>query len=403
MESIEPISDDKPTVAPEDRTHVAADDASNATEPATPWNALIEQLAERPWTVGFFWLMREIERLNADLPRWGASPFPGQDPARLAQPPLLGFAPSEIARVVPADREASQQNPQAVDLRVPRIETNVLGVAGPAGPMPGFFIDHIRNQERRRKDKGARAFLDIFHHRLLSLFYRAWAAGRPVVELDRTAPQDSLFAGLLATTFGGAGRLDRLPPDLVRYSGRFAAAPRAPDGLKAILEGNLRIAVEVIEFIGGRIPVRPSDRTYLISPRRRRSFGALTSRVRASEFRPSRLDGSAVLGSTFFDPALKFRLRLGPMSWDRYAQFLSRMDRRGRMRRSATMKRLAGLTRAYVQPGVSYDVQLMIEGKACPPPRLGRAPLRLGQSTWLAHHPKKPPRTRGDLVLRSVG
>ena len=44
------------------------------------------------------------------------------------------------------------------------------------------------------------AFADIFHHRALSLFYRAWADAQPTVQMDR--PRNNRFAVHLGSLTG---------------------------------------------------------------------------------------------------------------------------------------------------------------------------------------------------------
>ena len=69
-------------------------------------------------------------------------------------------------------------------------------------PVAGAF-----KPERHRGDPTFARFADMFHHRMLSLFYRAWAQAQPTVDLERPAQArfprwlgaiDGIAAGSLA-------------------------------------------------------------------------------------------------------------------------------------------------------------------------------------------------------------
>jgi predicted component of type VI protein secretion system len=57
----------------------------------------------------------------------------------------------------------------------PRLGVRFFGLTGPQGPMPLHFTEYVRERARNHGDPTLARFLDLFHHRLLSLFYRAWA------------------------------------------------------------------------------------------------------------------------------------------------------------------------------------------------------------------------------------
>jgi type VI secretion system protein ImpH len=65
--------------------------------------------------------------------------------------------------------------------RPPRIEVRFFGLFGPNGPLPLHLTEYARNRALHNADPTLVRFADIFHHRLLLLFYRAWAQAQPVV------------------------------------------------------------------------------------------------------------------------------------------------------------------------------------------------------------------------------
>ena len=53
------------------------------------------------------------------------------------------------------------------------MRVNFMGVVGPQGLLPIYYTELVIDR-LRAKDATLRDFLDIFHHRIISLFYRVW-------------------------------------------------------------------------------------------------------------------------------------------------------------------------------------------------------------------------------------
>src|SRR5690349_15785273 len=144
-------------------------------------DSLIDELTKRPYAFDFFRAVRLLECRRPDLPRVGFSLSPSEDPVRFHQRPSLRFAPASLDSVS-ADANGL----------VPKIAVNFFGLFGPNAPLPPHITEYALERELHHKDHTITAFLNVFHHRLLSLFYRAWAANQKVVDLDR--PKDQRYA-----------------------------------------------------------------------------------------------------------------------------------------------------------------------------------------------------------------
>ena len=70
----------------------------------------------------------------------------------------------------------------------PRLQVRLFGLFGPNGPLPLHLTEYARERLRLAGDPTFARFCDIFHHRFLALFYRAWAQAQPHVNRDR--PKD---------------------------------------------------------------------------------------------------------------------------------------------------------------------------------------------------------------------
>ncbi len=226
--------------------------------------------------------------------------------------------------------------------------------------MPLAFTDYVRERQRQWRDVALKAFLDTFHHRSVSLFYRCWAVGRPAVNA-RPAKLAT------AAAFGGIGR-SKLPRGALRQAGRLAPVAKSPDGLEKIIHAELGVPAKVIEMTGRHLPVAKADRTRLGARRRSR---AVTS-----------LGGGAILGRGVLTPSSGFELRVGPISPELYPEACparprsSRRPTRGRLSQDV----LAWLEE-YVEPGMSYGVVLIASDASARAARLGRRG-QLGSSAW---------------------
>ena len=135
---------------------------------------LFEALRRAPHAFHFFQALRRLECLYRDQPRLGKSTQLADDPVRLAQEPSLIFAPATLATFEPGG-----------DGKLPRLSEYFLGLFGPHGPLPTHLTEYARDRWRNHGDRTFAWFADVFHHRMLCLFYRAWADTQPTVSFDR--------------------------------------------------------------------------------------------------------------------------------------------------------------------------------------------------------------------------
>ncbi|HET9018283.1 MAG TPA: type VI secretion system baseplate subunit TssG, partial [Acetobacteraceae bacterium] len=201
-----------------------------------------DRLKAAPWAWSFYQAMRRLEAEHADRPRLGRSARPAQDPIRLAQEPVVEFAPASLAAYEPGEEG-----------RPARLAVHFFGLFGPDGPLPLHLTEYARDRRRNHRDPTFQRFADIFHHRALSLFYRAWADVRPTVAFDRPA-QDrfALYVGALIG-LGMPSLRDRdAMPDLTKlhFAGLLAGQTRHAEGLAAILSAFFKMDVRIESFVG---------------------------------------------------------------------------------------------------------------------------------------------------------
>ncbi|MBQ3034175.1 MAG: type VI secretion system baseplate subunit TssG [Deferribacterales bacterium] len=138
----------------------------------------------------FFELVRRIENIRRDMPPVGKAHTPLMEPIRFGQTPFLKFPETAISEV-----DMSSFNDETALIYV-----YFFGLLGVNGPMLLEFTDYILQRSQNHYDKASRRFLDIIHHKMLSLFYRAWATCEQAVNFDR--PEEDLITAIIDSIAG---------------------------------------------------------------------------------------------------------------------------------------------------------------------------------------------------------
>jgi type VI secretion system protein ImpH len=307
--------------------------------------AFFASLADAPYRHDFYQTLRRLECLYDTKPRWGEALRPIDEPVRLGQDPDLSFAPAPLASFSAKDGEA------------PRLQVRLFGLFGPNGPMPLHVTEYVRERLRLAGDPTLSRFFDLFHHRFLALFYRAWAQAQPHVSRDR--PQADRFTVYVGSFLGMAPSTSRdrdALPDLAKFFhvGALIRHARDAEGLTHILEHFFRVPVRIEEFVGHWMQLKVPERSAL-------------------GHEGAALGAGAVLGSRVWDRQHKFRVRLGPLTFAQYENFLP-----GR----SPLRKLVDWVRMYLSFELDWDVRLVLERTDVPKLTLGGG-QRLGWTTWL--------------------
>ncbi|MBB5020140.1 type VI secretion system protein ImpH [Chitinivorax tropicus] len=324
---------------------------------------ILADLVRHPANYEFYAALRLIEAANPDKPRMGESLRPQDDPVRLGQPPSLAFEPASVAQW-----QQTETGP------VPRLGVNVLGLLGPNGPMPLHFSEYARDRLRNANDPTLSRFLDVFHHRLLSLFYRAWANAQPTVSMDR--PGDDRFASYMAAMIGlrseALTQRDSVPDwAKLHYAGRLAPHHHNAEGLAAILGDFFKVPVVIEQFVGHWMPL-PKDGLCHLQGR----FGGQA------------LGQTTVIGKKVWNAQHKFRIRVGPVRHADFQRLLPGGD---------SMQRLADWVRNYIGDALEWDVNVVLCREDVPRLKLGKT-ARLGWNTWV--NSRRPDHDVADLKLK---
>ena len=301
------------------------------------------QLRADPTKFHLFQALRVIEAEHSDMPRLGTSRRAAQDKVRLGQEAELAFPTSTIA-----DFQAGS----------PAVLTNrAFGLFGPMGPLPLHLTEYARERRRNFRDTTFIAFANTFTHRLMSLFYRAWAAGQPAPSFDR--PDQDPFERKVAAISGfygkGLAKRDLMPDMAKRYfAGHLASGTKTAEGLVSVLQSFFDAPVHLQQFVGAWLDLEPDDRWQL--------------------GRPAGLGRSTSIGTRVWSRASKFRILVGPLSLTDYRRFLPGQG---------AIERLEAIVRNFAGDALDWDVNVILRAADVPRVALGGVNAALGHTTWV--------------------
>jgi type VI secretion system protein ImpH len=318
-----------------------------------PLQSLEERLFDSPYDYDFFQAVRLLHLMLDDRPGVGRIAKPDEEPVRFKVRQSLEFPPSSIHSL------SAETDP-------PAMVVAFLGLTGVQGALPHHYTEHILARAQA-KDFAMAEFFDLFNHRLLSLFYRAWEKHRFPVRFQLAAAKHEtdeftqyLFGWIGMGTAGLQDRLAVQDRALLRYAGLLGQKPPTAVSLEGILRDYFGVQVEIEQFIGAWYPLTEDDQSDL-----------------AAEGMNNQLGEGAIAGDAVWDPQARFRVRLGPLKLARFLAFLPE---------GQAVRELQDLVRFYVGPVLQFDLQLVLKANEVPWCRLGDdgpAGPRLGWCGWL--------------------
>lgn len=327
-----------------------------ATESRRADPSLAEELLDEGYRFDFFEAVRVLERLYPHRQAVGQDASPSQEVVRFRSHISLAFPPSSIHEL----RE-SVNGDAPVEMTVA-----FMGLTGLIGVLPRHYTE-LLIERMRKKDFVLRDFLDLFNHRMISLFYRAWEKYRFPIDYERTTEKHAEYDDFSTNLFdligmGTKGLRRRLAigdEALLFYSGLLAQRPHSASALVGILGDFFAIPVEVVQFVGQWLVLSPENRTRLGGEQN------------------NALGVTAIAGNRVWDQQARFRLRLGPLTFAEFRRFLPA---------GKAFRPFVQFTRYVVGQEFDFDVQLILKAEEVPRCRLGgkaEGAPQLGWSTWL--------------------
>jgi type VI secretion system protein ImpH len=327
---------------------------------------LDHNLLDEPYSFEFFQAVRLLYKIYHFKKPVGGDALPHEEAVRFRTKISLDFPPSQIDSILRVEAETGEA--ERLEMLV-----NFMGMLGSSGAMPMHYTE-LAFDRLRYRDTTLWSFLDIFTHRSISSFFRAWSKYRFPIGYEGGEDQFAayLFDFVGLGTRGMLGRLDVVDESLLPYTGIISQKPHSTNAIQNLISDYFGVGVHIQQFFGQWLTLNEQDTIALGK-------------------RSSVLGRTAIAGKSVWDQQSKFRIRLGPLTLQQYQAFLPN---------GTGYKPLGSLVKLMVGLEFDYDIQLVLKDTQVPAciltTRAKRRPM-LGWTSFL----KTEPFTKDDdqLVL----
>ena len=310
-----------------------------------------ERLFREFFRFSFFQAVSLLEQFFRNKKPIGSTLIPCEEVARFSVKPGLAFAPSDISKLEHTDSH-----------RPVSTEVAFMGLIGPSGVLPHVF-NELAIERVHNKDGSFTAFLDIFHHRLISLFYLGWKKHKLAIAYHPAVRNkiSSCFLNLAGLgTPGLLENMDQIDESLVYfYSGFLSRTVRSVSSIESTVGCFTGETVHVDQFIERLVPLGVEEQT----------------RIGVAN---GQLGINTICGRFVWECQTKFRVNIGPMGCRKFLRFLTG----GRM-----LKPLNALIRYLSGIEYEFEIRLSLKREEVPLCILGQAtpvPPLLGWTTWIS-------------------
>ena len=212
-----------------------APDALDTSHTPPLWPELFAKATD----MHFFRFCELLERSAPEQALLGTTDSPAAEPIRFRSRLRLGFPGREI--------DAVERDPDDPALP-PSVRTTFLGLYGVDARMPSYFVDEIAQNHEGAEPLAA--LLDLFHHRIVTQYYRIWRKYRYPVGFERDGSDPvSTYLLSLAGLGLGASEIGQSvgPRKLLSMLGLVNQKTRTAEGLAGVLQHAVPDATITVE------------------------------------------------------------------------------------------------------------------------------------------------------------
>ncbi len=321
-----------------------------AAQNRQPDPSIEEDLYQSFYEYSFFKAVHLLEKFAPDREKLGQALVPSREPVRFKVSPGFSFPPSDIADLK-----------EMPGHKAPEMEIAFMGLIGPSGLLPDWY-NELAWRRQRKRDRSMIDFFNVFHHRLITMFYLAWKKHR-FPENYQTGAQDRLSRYILC--LAGLGTLSMvnvlgLPREaLTFYSGLLSMPTASAIAIEAAVEYFSGTTTRIDQFIERDVLLEEDDWT----------------RVGQAN---AKLGMDAVCGKLVRECQGKFRVNLGPVGYKKFMRLMPVGD---------LLLPVFSLIRYMVGIEFEFEMRIYLNKDEVPPSILDpNAPHqhRLGWSAWIA-------------------
>ncbi len=272
-----------------------------------------------------------------------------------------------VAAATDAPHDAASARPDSRQIKHIEMTPAFIGLLGAGGALPVFYTELFAQREATHKDSAARAFMDIFLHRAVVLFYQAWRKHRLAIQYETDRRNRFLPLVLSLAGLGHKALRDRLHPSeggvaddtLAYFAGALQQRPVSASTIQRVLARYFDVTVTLEQFVGRwfTLPVENQTRLGLSN---------------------GQLGQGAVASERVWQRDLRMRLTIGPMPQDKFRRFLPGGPAALALRELLTF---------FTGVSLEYEVRLALQASHVTPLQLGGAGPLLGWNSFLVTEP----------------
>ncbi len=321
-----------------------------------------DRLFAEPYCFEFFQAVRLMRIFNPNRTRVGYFQSPHTEVVRFGARPSLAFPASEVYSLA-----VEEEGKKLTAGMPPTMRVNFMGLIGPTGLLPLYYTELVAERTLVR-DRAMRDFFDIFHHRALSMFYRAWEKYRFIVPYERG--EGDQFSQYLLSVIGlGLTSLQNRQllgdHEYLYYGGLLAQQPRNAENLELMLQDYFRVPIQVDQFLGAWYRLEADAQCNLDD----------------AELDCQQLGFGTIVGDEIWDPQSHARIVVGPLSLEQYRDFLPT---------GTAFEPLQSMVRFYAGDELDFEVQLILRKEETPACELGGTDGPAPQLGWLSWAKTQP-------------
>lgn len=256
--------------------------------------SVIKRLFTHPYDFSFLQAVRLFQKLSPNGADIGNTLTPAEDPISFSSRYTYSLPSSDIYRVHVVDNK-------------PQIEVNFWNLAGPHGSLPSPLSQKV-DERMREGDFALKDFLDIFNHRLLSVYYcvaqKYSFVLSPKASIQTTVGQ--MMCALAGVDPNQENYASASTAALSQYAGIMWQRPRSAAGLEQILSDYFQVPISIEQFVGSWVDIN----------RRQRSFMGIR------RGRNHKLGRTTFLGKRFWQSCHHFVVNVGPLTSEQFYLFV---------------------------------------------------------------------------------
>ncbi len=307
-------------------------------------------------------VIHALERMNPSTTPLGEGTDPTQEAVSIKSRITLANSASELYKL------------DLTNKKKPTLWINFLSIAGVQGPLPMPYTEMVL-ERIRSKDYAFQDFLDIFNHRLASLWHRLRKKITP--GFGQVQPEESAI-GKTILHLAGVQSLKKTETDidpkiLLGYYHLLWSKPHSAAGFLCFLKSFFNVPVVIHNFQGGWNHASSED----------------VSRI-GFHSRHNILGRTMVLGSRSWNQTASVCLELGPLNWQQFLDFLPLSQQK----QKSSYRLLSQISQLYTSGDMDVTIKLRAQLSETKPCVLNRS-CALGYTTWL---PTKNPNAEGPCI-----